>query len=39
MAKGRSTARKYDLEQLLEYRGSSVLQKKESEAQKYKQLF
>lgn len=39
MTKTKSTARKYDLEQFLEYRGSSVLQKKESEAHKYKQLF
>lgn len=39
MTKSKSIARKYDLEQFLEYRGSSVLQKKESEAHKYKQLF
>jgi len=39
MTKSNSTARKNDLEQFLEYRGSSVLQKKESEAHKYKQLF
>lgn len=39
MTKGKSIARKYDLEQFLEYKGSSVLQNKESEAHKYKQLF